>query len=342
MMLKLVLLNKAHSKSFHPIKPIVFVVVLLTTVPLFAQHDSTLNKLKYTDTSIKGNGYQIYPYNKKRIHLVAAANIVGYSAVLAGLNAAWYSQYPRSKFHFFNDNAEWLQVDKAGHVYGSYVESRASNELWRWSGLPRKQRIWISGLSGVAYQTIIETLDGFSSEYGWSWGDFTANVIGSSIFTAQELAWDDQRIKLKFSFHKKNYHQADLNSRASQIFGKSESERFFKDYNAVTDWVSVDVTSFVTETKLPQWMAIAFGYGAEGMFGARSNVAFDKNGVIIFDRSDVQRYRQWYLSPDIDLTKIKTNSKGLRLLFGVLSAFKFPAPSLEFSRGKITGHWVQF
>src|SRR5436189_125292 len=86
-----------------------------------------------------------YRFHKKRVHLVAAGNIIGYSAILVGLNAAWYSQYPRSRFHFFNDNAEWLQVDKAGHTYGAYIESRASNELWRWSGLPRKQRIWISG-----------------------------------------------------------------------------------------------------------------------------------------------------------------------------------------------------
>jgi hypothetical protein len=23
-------------------------------------------------------------------------------------------------FHFINDNAEWLQMDKAGHIYSSY------------------------------------------------------------------------------------------------------------------------------------------------------------------------------------------------------------------------------
>src|SRR5665811_2637879 len=92
------------------------------------------------------------------------------------LNTIWYSKYPRSKFHFFNDNAEWLQVDKAGHAYGAYIESFASYEMWRWSGLPRKKRIWTGGLSGIAYETIIETLDGFSAEYGWSWGDFGSNL----------------------------------------------------------------------------------------------------------------------------------------------------------------------
>ena len=83
-------------------------------------------------------------------------------------------------------------MDKAGHVYGTYIESRAANELWRWSGLPRKKRIWISGLSALTFQTIIVTLDGFSSWYGFSWGDFTADVAGFSIFTTQELAWDER------------------------------------------------------------------------------------------------------------------------------------------------------
>lgn len=326
----------------HKTRNLIFISTLVCVQSLYAQDSVIIKSTEARFLNTDKNGYRLYPFNKKRIHLVAAANIVGYSAVLVGLNAAWYSQYPKSSFHFFNDNAEWLQVDKAGHAYGAYIESRTSNELWRWSGLPRKQRIWISGLSGIAYETIIETLDGFSSEYGWSWGDFSANIAGSTLFTAQELAWDDQRIKLKFSFHKKNYGEADLTARANHIFGKSETERFIKDYNALTNWASVDIASFLPQSKLPPWIAIAFGYGAEGMFGARSNVALDKNGIVTFNRSDIQRYRQWYISPDIDLSKIKTNKKGLRVLFTMLSAFKFPLPGLEFSRGNVKGHWVQF
>ena len=55
-------------------------------------------------------------------------------------------------------------------------------KLWRWAGLPRKKRIWLGGLSGVAYQSIIEILDGFSSQYGFSPGDFTANIVGFGYF----------------------------------------------------------------------------------------------------------------------------------------------------------------
>jgi hypothetical protein len=284
----------------------------------------------------------VYHYNKKRVRLITAANIIGYGGVLIGLNAEWYSKYPRSGFHFFNDNIEWLQVDKVGHAYSAYTESRASMESWRWAGLPRKQRIWIGGLSGVAYQSIIEVLDGFSSQYGFSMGDFASNIFGSGMFIAQEFAWDDQRIKFKFSFHKKNYGEADLNNRADAIYGNTEIERFIKDYNAQSYWLSANIHSFFPDTKLPRWLSLSVGYGAEGMFGARRNIAVDKNGNVIFDRSDIKRYRQWYISPDIDFTKIRTNKKGLKALFFILNAFKFPAPTLEYSKGSFKGHWFVF
>ena len=51
-------------------------------------------------------------------------------------------------------------MDKVGHIYSAYTESKVTMEVWRWAGLPRKKSIWIGGLSGVAYQSIIEILDG--------------------------------------------------------------------------------------------------------------------------------------------------------------------------------------
>lgn len=279
---------------------------------------------------------------KKRTWLVGGANVVGYSGILYGLSQAWYKDFPKSKFHSFNDSKEWLQVDKVGHFYGAYIESRASTELWKWTGMDRKKYIWIGGLSGAVYQTVIEFLDGHSADWGWSWADFGANILGSGTYIAQELAWNEQRIRPKWSFHRKSYNDATLNQRSDVLFGKSSPERFIKDYNGQTYWASASIKSFLPKSNLPDWLCISIGYGAEGMFGGEENIAKDENGNIIFDRRDIKRYRQWYLAPDIDLTKIKTNKKGLRFLFTVLSAFKFPAPSLEFSNGKFRLNALHF
>ncbi|MEI2749329.1 MAG: DUF2279 domain-containing protein [Ferruginibacter sp.] len=283
-----------------------------------------------------------YPYSRKKVTTMAIANVGIYAASMTGLYAAWYKNYPQGKFHVFNDFDEWKQVDKVGHVYSAYSMGRYSMELWRHTGIDRKKRIWIGGISGAVYQTVIEVLDGFSTEWGWSWGDIGANMLGSATLVAQELAWDEQRIQIKTSFHRKNYSDPALNQRSNILFGKSSPERFLKDYNGQTYWLSTSIRSFFPKSRWPSWLQVSVGYGAEGMFGARENVGKDENGNINFSRPDIQRYRQWYLSPDIDLTKIKTKKKLVKYALFVLNSLKFPAPGIEYSRNKFRFHWISF
>jgi uncharacterized protein YfiM (DUF2279 family) len=279
---------------------------------------------------------------KRRIRTIAATNVLLYSTGMVGLYQVWYRDFPQSKFHFFNDIKEWKQMDKIGHVYSAYAESKASMELWRWTGISRKKRIWLGGLSGAMYQTAIEILDGFSTEWGWSWGDFAANVSGSGLLIAQELAWDEQRIQMKWSFHRKNYEDVSLNNRSDDLFGKTHAERFLKDYNGQTYWLSTTLKPFFPQSNLPAWLQVSVGTGVEGLFGGFNNIATDKNGQVIFDRSDIKRSRQWYLAPDVDLTKIKTNKKGIKVALQILNIIKFPTPSLQLQQGKLSWNWLHF
>jgi uncharacterized protein YfiM (DUF2279 family) len=203
-------------------------------------HQSTKSSKQLTNKQIN-----------RRVKIIAATNIIGYGAALGGLYAAWYKNYPQSNFHVFNDMSEWKGMDKIGHVYGVYAESLASMELWRWTGISRKRRIWYGGLSGPVYHTVIEVLDAYSAEWGWSWGDIGANFLGSGIMIAQELAWDEQRIQMKFSFHRKSYNDPNLNQRSNKIFGTSTAERFLKDYNGQTYWLSANIRSFFPKSKWP-------------------------------------------------------------------------------------------
>ncbi len=339
----------SHSCTFRSLFSILIVFLLIST-NLKAQTE-TLNTdasefflaPKMTEIVSDTTKFNLTPQQiKNRTWLIAGANVVGYSATMIALSSAWYSQYERTGLHSFNDFPEWKQVDKVGHLYSAYIESRASMEMWRWTGIDRKKRIWIGGMSGAVYQTVIEVLDGYSAGWGWSWGDFGANILGSGALVAQELAWDDQRIKLKFSFNKKSYVDPILNQRSNSLFGNSTPERMLKDYNGQTYWASANLKPFFKNSNLPPWLAVAVGYGAEGLFGGTENIGKDDNGSIIFNRPDIKRYRQWYLAPDIDLSKIKTNSKALNFFLTVLSAFKFPAPALEFSNGKFKLHAIYF
>jgi hypothetical protein len=280
--------------------------------------------------------------NKNRTYLIAAINVAGYGGTLVALNKAWYANYPRSSFHFFNDNSEWLQLDKVGHGWSAYNAGRASAAMWRWAGLSEKKATLIGGLSGAGYLTIIEILDGFSSQWGFSWGDMTANVVGSGLFVAQELFWKQQRIGYKFSFHRNTYNEPMLDSRADQLFGKSWYERMLKDYNAQTYWFSANIKSFIKQSNIPDWLNLAVGYGAEGMFGGFENKWINDQGNVV-TRYDIARKRQFYLAPDVDFTKIKTNKKWLKTVFYFLNSFKCPSPALLLdSKGKLKAYLIYF
>jgi len=333
------------------VKKIIIPIIFLCCT-LFALSQDSLQSALLTppstpvqtaDTAIFNQQLTLTPeQKKKRTWLVLGGNVVGYGGMMIGLYSAWYKDYPQTGFHSFNDWPEWKQVDKVGHFYSAYSESLASMEMWRWTGMDRKKRIWIGGMSGAFYQTVIEVLDGFSEGWGWSWADFGANILGSGALVAQEFAWDEQRIRFKFSFHDKNYMDPELNQRTDKLFGRSTSQRFIKDYNGQTYWASANLRSFFPRSKLPPWLSLSVGYGAEGLFGGTKNVASDADGNIIFNRTDIKRYRQWYLAPDIDLSKIKTKSKTLKVFLTLLNVLKFPAPALEFSNGKLKAHAVYF
>jgi hypothetical protein len=271
--------------------------------------------------------------NKKRFWLVAGANVAFYTGSFIALNKAWYADYPKTKFHFFNDNDEWNQVDKAGHFWTTYQVSRYSGEMWEWTGLPRKKSVLLGGISGMVYQSIIEIQDAYSSEWGFSWGDVAANTAGAGLYVAQELLNGQQRLQLKLSYYPYAYPST-LKGRRDDLFGKSLAERVLKDYNSQVYWLSANLNSFFPDAQLPKWLNVAVGYGAEGMYGGRINRWTDKEGAE-HDLTDIKRVRKFYLSPDVDLTKIPVHSKLLRSVLFVLNAVKIPAPAAELKNGAV-------
>ena len=272
---------------------------------------------------------------KSRVSLITAVNIVGYGGSLIILNNTWYKDFPKTAFHTFDDSKEWLQVDKIGHGWTAYNTGRVTTAMWKWAGLPHKKAVWIGGLSGAAYLTVIEILDAHSEKWGWSWSDMAANLLGSGLFISQELGWKEQRIQYKFSFHRHHYSDPMTTNRAEELYGDSWGERMLKDYNGQTYWLSFNLNSFFKDSKIPKWLNFSIGYGADGMLGGFENKWSDDLGNEI-TRNDIKRTRQFYLSPDIDFTKIKTNKKIGKVVFFFLNILKFPAPALMFdNRGNV-------
>ncbi len=288
--------------------------------------------LTFSDTNLVNQTNT--PLKNRRMFWATALQTAGYGGTLLALSQTWYSQYPRSRWKAFNDWHEWKQIDKFGHVYGTYIQGKTSMELWRWAGASRKTQVWLGGLTGTAFQTIIEYMDGRSADWGWSWGDMGANIAGSAWLIGQELAWKEQRIHLKFSFHSARYADPEIQQRSMDLYGEKWTTRMLKDYNAQTYWASVRIKSFWKKAPVPDWLCISLGTGADGLWGASSNLKLDASGNTVFDRRDIPRQRQWYLSPDIDFTKIHTRKKWVKVALYTLNAFKCPMPTLEFQAGK--------
>ena len=260
---------------------------------------------------------------------VVVSESVIYTGTMIGLSQAWYKDIPKSSFHFFNDNEEWLQMDKMGHTMTSYYIGKGGYEVLRWSGVSEKKATWYGGGLGMVLLTSVEVLDGFSSDWGFSTGDMLANTSGSMLFIGQQLAWHEQRILLKYSFHTTDYASLRPN-----VLGSNLSEQWLKDYNGQTYWLSANIASFLgDETQFPKWLNVAVGYGADGLLGGHDNV-FETDGVT-YDFTGTERVRQFYLSLDVDLTRIKTKSRFANAVLGAFGFIKFPFPAIAFnSNGK--------
>jgi len=283
---------------------------LILCMAVYSQDSASYHSLR-TDTAGIHKG-----------RLIGVLSVQGglYLGSLSGLYFLWYKNYPQSAFHFFNDGDEWLQMDKCGHMTTAYYISMIGNWSYRWAGLNRKQSAWYGGLLATAYMLNIEILDSFSSEWGFSLGDFTANTLGAAMFVSQQLIWDEQRFRLKFSFHQTTYPVY-----RPELLGSNFISQILKDYNGQSYWLSGNISTFLPKgSRFPKWLNIAFGYGAGGMTGASANAS---------DPSipPQQRYRRFLLSVDVDLTRIPTRSKVLKAVFTILSFIKIPAPAIEYN-----------
>jgi hypothetical protein len=263
--------------------------------------------------------------NKKRLWIVTGAAGVGYTSAMIGLNELWYKNAPKQSFKFFNDDAEWKQVDKIGHFYSAFYVSHGMSRAMRWSNADQKKSALVGALTGFAVMAPIEIFDGYSSAYGASVGDLLADAGGSVFFLAQSLAWKEPRLYPKFSWHHTSYAAVRPN-----VLGDNWSSQLLKDYNGQTYWISVDMDKFVT---FPKWLNLAAGYGAQGMIYARD----DQNAM-----NGYHAHRQYYLSIDFDFTAIKTKSKFVKTLIFIVNMIKLPAPAIEFSKKGVRGHALYF
>lgn len=283
-------------------------------------------------------------FHQKRFWYLAGGSAVAYTGATIGLYQIWYKDYELGEFHIFDDWGQWEHVDKAGHVITAYAQSYLAFKGARWTGIEHNKAVWIGAGVSTLLQTTVEVMDGFSQGWGFSVPDVISNTAGTALFTAQQLAWKEQRLLLKVSNSRPRYPTdpipasgegtgvATAREAAYDLFGRNYLEAFVKDYNGMTVWASVNPNAFLGQKRdrspLPDWLNLAFGYGAENVYGAYGNGWTAPDGQK-YSLQQYPRTRQFYLSLDIDTARIPTNNRFLKTLFSAIRFIKIPAPTME-------------
>lgn len=307
------------SPYFFKLICFILLMTLLNTGEVRAQYMNTADP----DTEDSLETYY-HPQRGKVIALTAGAV---YAGGMTALYSTWYSQYPRSDFHLFNDGNEWLQMDKVGHAASAYYLARWNSDLMKWVGANNYRSAWIGAGAGMVFLSTVEVFDGFSDEWGFSIPDMIANASGTALFLSQALTWGDQRISMKFSYHTDPIAQS-----RPEVFGDNLSQNILKDYNGQTYWLSFNLKSLARIEKVPSWFNIAIGYGAGNMYSGENSL--NKNDF---------RYRQFYFSPDIDWTRIPVRKKWQSTLLKIIGCIKIPAPAVEIRQGQgLVFHGIYF
>lgn len=312
-------------------KPVLITIGLFVFFMPFLR--GQIDTLEHTEAGID--------YKKRQKTLLLAGSGL-YVAGSTTLYMAWYKQNEQQGFHFFNDSKEWLQMDKAGHIFSGYNQSLVVYKSFKWAGYKDSKSILYGTLAGFGFQSTIEIMDGFSSKWGFSNSDVISNIVGVSAFYFQQKYWNAQKIQFKMSYwpisHPTDNIQSQsgsistsIDARAAVLFG-TPVERFLKDYNGQTIWISFNLKSFFQQSKLPEWLAISIGYSGQNMYGGFNNQWEIDNENLFIDPFKFPRHRQYILALDYDLSRIRTKSQFINTLLDVGNMIKWPAPALEYNR----------
>lgn len=265
---------------------------------------------------------------QQRNKLVLASSATGsiYLGSMASLYTTWYKDQSAGAFRTFNDLHEWKGMDKLGHITTAWWASQFLFESQKTLGLPERSSLYRALGTSFAFMTTIEVFDGFSKGWGFSWSDMAANTLGFALFTSQELTFNEQKFILKYSYQNtiEPYVRPEL-------LGSSVGERMLKNYNGQTYWLSYPIKNLgLKETPFPESICLSLGYGASGMIGARDN-SFLKEQTF-FQPNSFNRRSEWYLSLDIDLSKVRIKGKFWKVFSSAFRWIKIPFPSLGYNK----------
>jgi len=241
--------------------------------------------------------------NTNRLLVVGGLSAGAFIYAYGIQNNMWWKGEP-AHFHT-NWTQDWnyaLGSDKLGHFYFGNLVSTIYKDAFQWSGFSERNSFLYSGLFTLTYQTFLEIRDGFSQQYGFSWGDFAANSFGSLYPFIQDSYPVLQNFNIKISYF------------PSQRFKNGSNAYIMDDYESTYHWLSIDVDKLLPnrwDKYFPDFINLALGHSVIGLDNLKN------------------ANHEFYFGIDWDLKAIQTKSELLNSLIEIINKYHLPAPTIK-------------
>ncbi len=240
--------------------------------------------------------------NNTKLYIIAGASTAAFIYGYAVQNTIWWKG-SKSKFHS-NFKQDWeyaLGSDKFGHFFFGISITRLYSHALMWSGMSEEKALYYSGIVALSYQTFIEIRDGFSKDYGFSWGDFAANLMGAIYPNLQYRYPYLKNFNFKLSFY------------PSERFKQGYNKYILDDYESTYNWLSINFRNFLPDkirNYIPPFINIAIGHSVKKL--------------------NLQtRHHEFFLALDWDFSYIKTENHLLKFLKSLLGLYHLPSPAVQ-------------
>jgi hypothetical protein len=245
------------------------------------------------------------PRRYTKIQPIPAFTYLGaYFGILTALHYYQEQTFWRSSqsFRIRNNWDESLSANYGGHFIGGYFVSYISEQALIASGVSDKLAPIYGALAGLGYQTYVEILDGFGSDFSFSPYEAYAQTLGVIYFAASQYSRTLQDLSPKVNYYP-----------ASWAGGKPKagSQTPIDDYCAWNFWISANISDLTGWKFWPSWLNIAVGYGAR-------------------DLGYPEETRVITVALDYDLVKILPDgSPGWNWFRQTFDFLKLPSPGIE-------------
>ena len=257
--------------------------------------------------------------NKKRIFIVGGSLASATLGTYLYIQNAWWSD-DQVPFHF-DDGADMVyakNVDKLGHLMGGLQAADIFTSSMLWAGMSEENALWYGAAFGSSLQLAIEIKDAYAPYWGFSKLDLAFGAAGSLFPVIQFYNNNFKDMYFKFSYYKRS----DIYWQLERERGKEISKYAWQDdYPNQTYWLAIDISKFIENSLIPEWLNLAVGFGLDDSQYLNENNT-KKGGK-----------NEWYIALDYDIPKIlkKWDTPLAKNIKHWLNYIHFPAPTLRIS-----------